>query len=230
MHSDVVNLIKGKGGQFWPTRHERRLLKFALDTFGDYLTQFLLMGLGDKNIGQRRSFTIAYVGAGGATLKRQVQVITYEPLDGQSFLPQGRDPLILLALLFLLNQHQVIKSTLFYNLEEVLSLLGWRNSDESRQEIDDATRRYFLLNYMWKMNRAELASHGLSFYTANESMVSAHETTGEDVGADKQIERATDRLTFNEFFIRGLSERALFKVDWNRVQSIKIVSSPVRRK
>src|SRR5436309_1958769 len=97
--SKLLRLLRGEDRPLWLSRPERRLLRFALDTFGEPLSRFLLAGLGEEKVGRRWRFTITYVDDEGAKLKWRVQVITYEPEDGSSCLPRGRDPLVLLALL-----------------------------------------------------------------------------------------------------------------------------------
>lgn len=150
---------------------EQRLLDFAHGQFGGHLTLFLLAGLGEEAVGQRGRFTITYTSGKSASLKRHVEVITYEPADGSSYLPRGRNPLVLLALLYLLmNAEQGSLNILRYEQEDMLSLLGWKDTLKARWEVDEAVKRYFLLTYQWKMNKDELLRERLTFYTANEAL------------------------------------------------------------
>lgn len=227
--SELVKLVRGEGGVLWPSRLERRLLKFSLDTFGETLSQFLLMGLGKQKVTQRWNVTISYTGEEGAMRKRQVQVMTYEPESEESFLPRGRDPLVLLALL-LLHKHRVTKPVLSYSHEEVLQLLGWEDSEGVRHEIDEAIHRYSLLMYLWEKSQDELASTNNSHYRARERMISEYETTDQETGAGGEMKRVANRLIFNDYFIGGLLQRSLFDVDWNKARSIKLVPTPVRKR
>jgi hypothetical protein len=146
--SEFIKLVRGEGGVLWPSRHERRLLKFALDTFGEMLGQFLLTGLGKKKVGQRWNLTITFTGDGGTAQERHLRVITHEPLDGESLLPRDRDPLVLLALLrLLLHRRRDAKPILTYQQEDVLHLLRWGDTVEARREIDGAIERYTPLLY-----------------------------------------------------------------------------------
>jgi hypothetical protein len=89
---------------------EQNLVSFAREEFGESLAQFLLNGLGAVPEAQRWHFTITFTNNEGTAQERRLEAITYEPTDGQSFLPRGRDPLVLLALLRLLfesNQQSV---------------------------------------------------------------------------------------------------------------------------
>ncbi|MCA1566116.1 MAG: hypothetical protein LC803_10860 [Acidobacteria bacterium] len=230
-NSELGKLIRGEGGSLWPTRLERRILKFSLDTFGEMLSQFLLTGIGRKKVGQRWYLAISFTSESRSLWKRQVQVITYEPLDGESFLPQGRDPLVLLALLLLLlHKPHAEKPVLSYTHEEVLQLLGWDDSEGVRHEIDEAIHRYSLLMYLWEKSQDELAGINHSHYKARERMISEYETTDREVGAHGEIKRIANRLIFNDYFIRGLLQRTLFDVDWNKARSVKLVTAPKRKR
>jgi hypothetical protein len=193
---------------------EKRLLDFAREQFGEHLSQFLLSGLGEEIAGQRWRFAITFTDGESAVLKRQVEAITYEPLDGSTFLPRGRDPLVLAALLhLLLNGDQAAPNTLRYERADVLSLLRWKDSKKARREIHEAEERYFRLTYKWQMNKSELAAAKLNFYTANETMLSEYTSINTE-------DRKSARVVFNKHFIEHLLGRSLFGIDWNRVQSI----------
>jgi hypothetical protein len=226
--SEFIKLVRGEDRVTLPSRHERLLLEFTLDTFGEMLGQFLLTGLGNKKeVRQRWNFIINFTGDDGIAQKRRLRVITYELLTGESFLPGGRDPLVLLALLqILLRDDQASNTTLLYRDEEVLNLLGWENSTETRSEISEALDRYALLMYQWEMNSAELARRDLTRYKVNERMISGTEVTNQEAGAVGQVIHVTNRMIFNEFFIDGLLRRSLFEIAWDQVRSIKLVRPP----
>lgn len=193
---------------------EQRLLDFAREQFGEHLSQFLLAGLGEEEVGQRWRFTITFTSGENSFLERHVEVITYGPAGGSSYLPRGSHALVLLALLHLLmNGGQGSLNALRYEQAEVLSLLGWGDTEEARGEVDEAIARYFKLTYQWKMNESELANAGLSFYTADEAMIS--EVTSIDAEDGKST-----RVVFNEHFIEQLLNRLLFGIDWNNVRSV----------
>lgn len=227
--SELQRLVRGGGGALRPSASERLLLKFALDTFSGQLSQVLLAGLGKEHGGQRWNFTITYAG-GGATQTRRLQVITYEPESDQSFLPRRRDPLVLLALLqLLLHSRQKSKNILIYDQKEVLDILGWEDSEESRREVDEAVERYSSLTYMWEMGKTELARHNISRYKAREHIISEYEINDEGAGTAGQVERVFNRVVFQEIFIDGLLRRLLFGIAWDSVSLIKLVSEPVRQ-
>jgi hypothetical protein len=201
---------------------EQRLVDFACGQFGEQLCEFLLAGLGEETAGQRGRFNITYASGEDSVLKRHVEVITYEPADGSSYLPRGRQPLILITLLYLLmNSSQKSPNTLRYEMADVLSLLGWKDTKKARREIDEAGGRYFKLTYTWKMNDSELAEARLNSYTANEAMISEYESTVTNDGESA-------RIVFNEFFIKHLLGQSLFGIEWNNVSSV-LLQFPSRK-
>lgn len=200
---------------------ERWLLDISCARFGEQLTRLLTAGLGEENVGQRWRFTITYKGTGGRLAKRYVEAISHEPEDAPALLPRGRDPLVLLALLQLLEGGvSEPRYTLTYDLTDVLSILGWGDTSEARAEIDGAIRRYFFLMFSWKMGRAELACEGLAFYTAIERVVSECEVVNE--GREDQ-RRVLNRVIFNSNFVERMTGARLFGVDWNCVSSVSRV-------
>lgn len=199
---------------------EQRLLDFSRERFGEQLSQFMLAGLGEEPTEQRWRFTITYAGDENAVLKRRVEVITHEPLDGSSCLPRGRDPLVLAALLrLLLEVNQRSPNTLSYEQGELLRLLGWKDTWKAGGEMEEAVRRYFMLTYKWKMNKRELARQKLNFYTSDESLISETNTLSEE-DAGGRMKLLTSRIVFNERFIEHLRSQSLFGIDWSNVRSI----------
>jgi hypothetical protein len=198
---------------------EQQIVAFASEQFGAPLTQFLLAGLGEEEVGQRWRFTITYLDGESTRLKRQVQVISHEPEDGSSCLPRGRDPLVFLASLqLLLRGGQTPNYRLIYDQEDVLRLLGWEDTERSRRGIDEAIKRYFLMAFKWKMNRAELARGKLSHYTAMERPISECGTVDDEENGE--VRHVFNQVIFNEHFIGHLQRRRLFDIDWNSRRQI----------
>jgi len=210
--------------------HEQRLIEFAHQRFGEHLTQFLLTGLGEEQMGQRLRFSITYAG-GAEVLKRKLNIITHEPADGSTCLPHGRHPLVLIALLqLLLRGGHAPPNSLRYDQEDVLNLLGWKDTRKARGEIGEAIKRYCMLVYEWKMSRKELARNRLAFYDASEGLISEYNIVDEEVEESGWMRRVSNRVLFNENFIDRLLGRSLFDVVWDQVRSIELVSAPARRK
>ena len=230
MDAHLVSLVRGEGGAFWPTRSERRLLKFALDRFGEMLTRFLLTGFGEEKVAPRWNFAIAFTGADGTLQKRHLGVITHEPADGSSCLPRGRDPLALIALLhLLLHERRGESDVLVFHEAEALRLLGWKDTEEHRDEIDEAIRRYFLMTYEWGMNSSELTRNNLDSYSAGGSLILQYRTSGHRT-AEGGVERTYHSVKFCDMLVDSLVSRTLFEVAWDKVKAIKLVHGSKRRK
>lgn len=193
---------------------EKRLLDFAREEFGERLTEFFSAGFRENVDSQRWRFTITYVGDNNSLLKRHVEIITYEPEDGSSYLPRRRDPMVLLALLYLLLRGNSESSNILrYKDEDVLGLLGWKDTEKARGEMDRAIKRYFQLTYNWKMNQEELAGNGLTYYTSQESIINEHEIVDGEAAQE-------NRIVFNANFIELLLRRSSFGIDWTTVKSV----------
>jgi hypothetical protein len=230
MDAQLVSLVRGEGGAFWPTRSERRLLKFALDRFGEMLTRFLLTGYGEANVAPWCKFSITFTGEDGTLQKRRLQTITHEAADGSSRFPRGRDPLVLLALLrLLLDDPWRENDLLIFREAAVFQLLGWEDTPEHLAEIDEAIRRYHQLTYIWEMNASELARNDLDEYEAAESLIAGHRTRGNRT-KEGRVERIYNGVTFGVGIVDSLVQRLLFEVPWDKVKSIKLAPGSKRRK
>lgn len=202
---------------------EQQLVEFAREAFGEFITRFLLAGLAEEDVGRRWLFTIAFDNDVRADLNRRVQVITHEPSDGSSWLPRGRDPLVLLALLQLLTRvGESSNQGLLYDQEDILKILGWADTPETRHEIDQAVKRYFLITFKWEMSSTELVCASLTHYTAMENIFSESETINLEL-EDGRTKGTMNRIVFNSHFIGHLKRRSLFDLDWSRVTSVSYV-------
>ena len=192
---------------------EQQLLDFAIGEFGEPLTQFLLAGLGEDKVRPRWRFTITYLDDEGVRIKRTVKVISHEPEDGSSRLPRSRDPLVFLALIrMLISAGPPLDYRMRYELEDVLSILGWADNRRTRREIDEAVRRYTQMRFSWKMGRAELARNNLSHHSAMQSLISEYGVRDQEEGG--QVTRLFNEVIFNSNFIEALRQRRLCDVNW----------------
>jgi hypothetical protein len=200
---------------------EQHLIDFAREEFGERLADFFLAGLGEDVTAQNWHFNITYTDEEGAKLKRRIEVITYEPLNGKSCLPRRRDPLVLLALFhLLLHGDHIAPNRMRFKQEDVLSLLGWKGTPKDRRNIDEALKRYFLLTFKWEMNKSELKHQGIANYSSQETMLTEHEIIEANKDDGSEIERIVNRVVFNENFIQQLQSRSLFDINWNSILEI----------
>lgn len=218
--SELTKLIHGESGSLWLSGSERRLLKFALDTFGEPLSQVLLSGLGEEVEASRWLFIITFRSPGGLVLRRRLYIEAPDLTpDIKTHLPRRREPLVLLALLRnFLAEHRMSSSSLFYSHEEALEMLGWQDTEESRVILDETVARYFFLSYRYALSRKELAMKHLSFYRSNERLISG--SGSDEVEEEGRSSRLANYVGFNMEFVEGLLARSLFGVDWNRVRRI----------
>jgi hypothetical protein len=219
MDSYLVSLIRGEGGALSLSAGERMLLEFALDTFGEPLSQFILAGLGEEAEARSWLFTITFDDERGVGRRRKIKLEPDERPDVITLLPRQREPLVILALLCLLIEDpQRSSSTLSYKQEEVLHLLGWQNTVDACSAIDEAVERYARLSYSWGLSREELTERNLSFYDAEGRFVSSYgHYNGEESGAYKRV---SDTVEFSSVFVEGLTRRTLFNVDWDGVSDV----------
>jgi hypothetical protein len=195
------------------------MLKFALDSFGEHLSRFLLSGLGEEEESRIWLFTVMFTNDKGALYRRDIRVEVDDLPDIITLLPCRREPLVMLALLhLLLEAHGPSASTLSYSQEQVLNLLGWEDDEASRSTIDQAVRKYPRLSYSWGLSREELAERKLSFYDTEGRFISGYGFyNAEKDGEDRRVENSVD---FSSVFVEGLMRRREFGVDWNRVSEI----------
>jgi hypothetical protein len=223
MNPDIVAMMQGEDDSLILSEHERALLESALDLYGPHLSSFLLTGLGEDTMSRRRRFTVTFADATGTSYKRDVRVVAYERggiIDPR--LPRLKEPLIMLALLRLLTEDRKLSDfQMAYEQEEVLGLLGWEVTQESRLALDEAVRRYNSLHYEWSLGKEELAAKGLAFYEGEASFISGY--AYEEVEADGESKRASSEVSFAEEFVRELLERKLFGINWDDVGTLEYI-------
>lgn len=125
-----------------PTEAEHDLLDTARRVFGGNLFEFLLSGLGEPHYPRRR-FTAASIREHGAALNHQLEAVA----ESEECLPGGRDPLVMAALLHLLLTGGVGRDEVVFREEELLGLLSWPDTGESRSAVEAAVDRYFNTGY-----------------------------------------------------------------------------------
>lgn len=223
MNPDIARTLRDEDVSLQLSDRERELLGFALDLCGEHLINFLLTGLGEQTTSRRRRFTITFMSPAGTLYKREVSVIAYERGGiSTTSLPRLKEPLMMAALLRLLvDERKMASFTMAYRQEEVLGILGWDVTEETREALDEAVRRYDSLHYEWTLSKNELAAEGLDFHEGEASFISGYAYENAEVkGA---IRRVFNEVKYAEEFVRELIERSLFGVNWDRVWSVKYI-------
>jgi hypothetical protein len=221
--SELIKLVRGEGGSLWPSRRERWLLKFALDTFGEPLSQFLISGLGEEEGGRIWLFTIAFTDHRDTICRRDLRVEADELPDVVTLLPRRREPLVMLALLNLLMGRKPFSSSVFYDQEEVLELLEWKDTPASRLSLDETVKRYADISYRWALSGKELAQKNLSRWQGWSRFVSGYGYRDVEEEEGGRRRRVANRVDFAAEFINELTSRSLFGVNWNNVSSFNRV-------
>lgn len=125
-----------------PTDDEEELLDSARRVLGGNLTEFMLCGLGEPHH-PRRHFTATSVRTGRPGGAYQLEIVS-ESDDG---LPGGREPLVMAALLHLLWTGGKGRDEIIFRDEELLEILSWPDTRESRSTVESAVRRYYCTAY-----------------------------------------------------------------------------------
>lgn len=199
------------------------LVKFALDQFGEPLSRFILSGLGEDRVVHGWLFTVTFSSGQGRSYSRKVRVEADERPDISPAVPRHKEPLVVLALLWLLIVDRKLASfKLSYDLEEILKLLGWENIEEVRLSIDDAVKRYFTLSYEWTLSERELAEANLSFFDGSSRFISGYGWETNEEG--DEVKRTANHVQFNAEFIKELMGASLFNINWRSVSSLERTS------
>lgn len=219
MDSPLDNLVQGEGGVLL-SAGERMLLEYALDLFGDPLSQFLLSGLGEEDEARVWVFSVTFAGRLGAIYKREIRVEPDKFPRIRNLLPRRREPLVMVALLHLLmGEGKSSSPTLSYQQEDVLALLGWNNTAKARSSIDRAVQRYARLLYRWNLGGRELSDINLPFYEGESRLVSGH--SHHDAEENGRYKRVANRVEFGVSSPEELRGRSLFDINWDSVSEIK---------
>jgi hypothetical protein len=231
MRSALLRLNCGEVGEVGSSRGERRLLKFAVGTFGEPLGSFLLSGLGEETVALKWRFTVTYRDDRGTLFRRKV-IVEADDLtpDIITFLPRQHEPLAILALLYIMTQNQETwAAKLQYKRREVTRLLGWGNSPEAKAAVDEAVDRYSYLSYKWAASKEELLAEGRSFGHGLSRFVLGCGYRDIDAGEGRRSRRTMNRIDFSPAFVSELLNRSLFGIRWNGVTSIKRFTYKTRR-
>lgn len=221
MKPDIARIMRGEDASLQLSDRERGLLGFTLDLCGEHLSSFLLTGLGEHTTSRRRRFTITFMPPAGTLYEREVRVIAYKR-GGVSTpsLPRHKEPLMMAALLrLLIDERKMSSFTMAYQQEEVLWMLGWDVTEETREALDEAVRRYDSLHYEWALSKHELAAEGLDFYEGEASFISGYAYENAEVTGETR--RVSNEVKYAEEFVRELIGHSLFGVNWDGVGTVK---------
>lgn len=112
--------------------------------FGLFPNALLLFGYGESKQENERIITTEEKNIQtGEVITRQMKIYT----NSVKGLPRGRDPQVLIALLHLTLQKPGSTNSLWFRKADLIKMLGWNDTPENRQDIDEAISRYFEAAY-----------------------------------------------------------------------------------
>ncbi|MGB7926398.1 MAG: hypothetical protein WCF57_24365 [Pyrinomonadaceae bacterium] len=194
----------------------RRLISFIHRECGEHLATLLL---GDYGSRQRRLSHIFLLSlSGDRELPLKVEITT----DHKWGLTCGREPLVIIALLqslFLRNELRTGRAS--YSYQEVLHLLGWRDTKESRDDIRDALDITFIQSFNLSADLHDPATP--MSYLRRQHMLKGYEFiagTGPATRSSTASYRGDFLIDFDLDFIISLRARRLLGIDWNLVTSV----------
>ena len=112
--------------------------------FGLFPNALLLFGYGESKQENERIITTEEKNIQtGEVITRQMKIYT----NSAKGLPRGRDPQVLIALLHLTLLKPGSTNSLWFRKADLIKMLGWNDTAENRQDIDEAISRYFEAAY-----------------------------------------------------------------------------------
>lgn len=194
------------------TEQERHLVSFMQEAYGELLSLFLLSGLGEEGFDGLRYFTVCEHGPGEEINRRRIAVTS----DGDTFLPHGRDPLILAALLKLL-QGQGSTHMVRCRTSDLTSLLGWEDIASGGQAVTRAMERYYAVSLAVLAHSAEPYFGESPVLALRQRILVEHETAGGESGEVSYVSAA-----FNPDFVDRLRRKSLLGIDWGRAVAVEV--------
>ena len=122
---------------------ERDILESARRLLGDSLGDLLLSGLGEIEVTPRRTFAARGVGHHAGSFAYQFEAVG----DPEMGLPSGREPLVMAALLGLLQERQPPDGRVNIREGEVLERLGWPATNDAGRVIKQSLEKYLATAY-----------------------------------------------------------------------------------
>lgn len=197
---------------------KQRLIDFSRESFGDHLSELLLCGYGEQRILSSRDFAIKLADRKETETQLRLMFVAEGPASTQPSLPRGKEPLVLLALLQLLMSkggESIYRLT--YTCDDLMKLLGWENTAQSKSRVDVSVTKYFHTFYQLSDDSPGKVTGSGSERTRKVRALAGQDFAGEESGLGNSMIRA---VSFGIDFIEPLKKRNLLGIDWNLVQSV----------
>lgn len=194
------------------TEQERHLVSFMQEAYGELLSLFLLSGLGEEGFDGLSYFTVCERGPGEEINRRRLAVTS----DGDTFLPHGRDPLVLAALLKL-QQSPVSTHVVKCRTSDLTTLLGWEDMASGGQAVTRAMERYYGVSLAVLAPSEEPYFGESPVLALSQRILVEHGTAGDEGGEVSYVSAA-----FNPDFVDRLRRKSLLGIDWSRVVAVEV--------
>jgi hypothetical protein len=210
--------MQGVPNMVRPSRAEQKLIDFSRETFGIPLSELLLCGYGEARPLSSRDFVIELTGNESREKLLRMIFVAEGPASTQPSLPLGKEPLVLLALIWhLINSAKESTYNLTYTCNDLLELLEWEDTSQSRTQIQVSVTKYFHSFYQLSNETSDEATRGRCEYVRKVRSINEHYFAIEDNVPLESL--TTDFVVFSLNFIKTLNERKLLGVDWEQVKA-----------
>lgn len=207
------------------TEAEEDLLDFAWRVLGSNLYEFLLSGLGEPHYFRRR-YTAKSIRAREPGITYNLETVTVRSEKG---LPGGRDPLVMAALLHLLWTGDRGRDEVVFRDDDLLRILSWPDTRESRLAVETAVERYYNAAYH-RTNRERLGlGRGELVSSQVQKLVTGYDTTLElREGPPKEVRKSTI-LHFTTKLVEEVSGKGKYflGINFERLVSLRLLSCEV---
>jgi hypothetical protein len=199
------------------TTSEHSALSKAIKLLGDSLAPFLLSGLGQSSITNRRSFTAQ--STPNHHQDSQALAYRFEMLNDSSLgLPMGRDPLVMALLLNILRDEMRMADTIDFNVSHILKSLGWPQTTESHLLIQRAIERYASTFYcLTELNESEESG------TRFQRLLIGYETIFKPLIVEEATRQLWMKVKFFPSFIYGIfpERKSFLGVEFQQLQQMR---------
>lgn len=186
---------------------------------GGNLFGFLLCGLGEPHH-LRRRYTATSIREHGPGVTYQLEAVA----ESEKGLPGGSDPVVMAALLHLLWTGGRGRDEIVFRESELLVLLSWPDTRESRLAVEAAVERYFNTAYH-RISREPLGKgRGEMVSSQVQKLITGIETTLElREGPPKKVRKSTI-LHFTTKLVEDVAgkEKYFLGIDFERLEGLQL--------
>lgn len=197
---------------------ERSLVAFAAEWYGVPLAHILLTGLGENWDARRCRLELGLRPKAGPNRHHTLRIVSCGTSDddSESRLPRGREPLVLLALLYM-RRREMEKGEVFSDFlpEDVLDLLGWGLGQGPRLLLEESIRRYLGLEYLLSSQWIDAETGAAMRLEQRGRLFESYRLTAAPVRG------LTCRLSCNELFMDMLTAQMLFGFRADDIETIE---------